>query len=136
MNIKYDASGPHGRKTVNGGFSLIELFAVISIIAVLSSIAVVNISGRAKLAKDSAVKNNLMVLRGAVGRYYAVNSRFPASLEALRGVEVRNAYLKWEGANASGAIAYDPARGAVFLVDDAGRPPAARDLAGVAYSEY
>jgi len=118
------------------GFSLIELFVVISIIAVLSSIAVVNISARSKLAKDVSVKNNLMVLRGAVSRYYAVNSKFPESLRKLDGAELKNAYLKWDAANASGGVAYDPKKGWVYLVDNNGAAPVARDLKGVSYAEY
>lgn len=129
-------SAPRNGAIRRNGFSLIELFAVISIIAVLSSIAVVNISARSKMAKDVSVKNNLMVLRGAVSRYYAVNSKFPDSLRKLDGTELKNAYLKWDAANASGAVAYDPRKGSVYLVDNNGAAPVARDLKGVSYAEY
>ncbi len=131
-----DFSAGRIRAISGKGFSLIELFAVISIIAVLSSIAVVNISARSKLAKDISVKNNLMVLRGAVSRYYAVNSKFPESLRKLDGAELKNAYLKWDAANASGGVAYDPRKGSVYLVDNNGAAPVARDLKGVSYAEY
>jgi len=77
------------------GFSIIELLAVISIISILSSIAVFNIASRAKLAKDAAVKNNLMIIRGAVSRYYALNLKYPDSIEKLAGTELKTVLLKW-----------------------------------------
>jgi general secretion pathway protein G len=124
------------RAAVKRGFSIIELLAVISIISILSSIAVFNIASRAKLAKDAAVKNNLMILRGSVSRYYAVNLKFPDSLEALSGAELKSVLLKWDAANASGDIGYGRENGSVYLAAEGGGRAAGRDFNGAAYAEY
>ena len=125
----------HNKKRLKG-FSLIELLAVIAIISMLSSIAVINVSSRAGLAKDAAVKNNLSILRGAIGRYYIENGRFPPSISAMEGAQLKNAYLKWGAANASGDIGYDAANGLVFLRGKNGSPPAGTDIKGVSYEKY
>lgn len=118
------------------GFSIIELLAVISIISILSSIAVFNIASRAKLAKDAAVKNNLMIIRGAVSRYYALNLKYPDSIEKLAGTELKTVLLKWDAANSSGDIAYSRENGSVYLAAEGGGRPVGKDFNGVAYGEY
>jgi len=121
---------------VKRGFSIIELLAVISIISILSSIAVFNIVSRAKLARDAAVKNNLLILRGAVSRYYAVNLKYPDSLEALAGTELKSVFLKWDAANASGDISYNRENGSVYLVSEGGGRAAGKDFNGFDYARY
>ena len=118
------------------GFSIIELLAVISIISILSSIAVFNIASRAKLAKDAAVKNNLMIIRCAVSRYYAINLKYPDSIEKLVGTELKTVLLKWDAANASGDIAYSRENGSVYLAAESGGRPVGKDFNGLGYSEY
>ncbi len=123
-------------KTCLKGFSLIEILAVIAIISLLSSIAVVNVSSRAGLAKDAAVKNNLSIIRGAVSRYYLENGKFPGSISAMEGAQLKNAHLKWNAANASGEIGYDAENGTVFLRGINGSAPMGVDLKGVSYEKY
>ncbi len=125
-----------GFKFYTYGFSIIELLFVISLIAVISSMAAINVASRAGLAKDASVKNNLMIIRGAIARYYSVHSKFPDNLQKLSGSELNSLYLQWRGANACGAIAYDAAGGRVYLVSENGSRPAALDSRGEAYSGY
>ena len=119
-----------------GGFTLIEILIVISIISILSSIAAVNISSRVKLAKDAAVKQNLSVLREAVGRYYLMNMKMPLALNDLSGGQVQGIELSWTGANASGKIGYEKKNGEVFLLTPSGTKPVQKDYKGVSYGEY
>jgi len=118
------------------GFTLLEVITVISIIAALSAIVTVGVTSRTKAARDASVKNNLMVLRGAVQRHYLVSGKFPGGLDELKGREAGILYLKWEGAGGSGRIGYDPSSGSVFLLNEAGARPAEKDAKGVSYSEY
>lgn len=118
------------------GFTLIEILVVISIISILSSIAAVNVSSRVKLAKDASVKQNLAVLREAVGRYYLMNMKMPSALNDLSGGQVQGIELSWTGANASGKIGYEKKNGEVFLLTDSGTKPVQKDYRGVSYCEY
>ena len=61
------------------GFSLIELVIVIVILAVISAIALPRISRGAKGADESALGQNLAVLRSAIEMYSAEHGgKFPA----------------------------------------------------------
>lgn len=65
------------------GFTLIELLLVLLLIALLASLATPVVIGSVQRARESALKENLFVLRKAIDDYYADNGRYPESLEKL-----------------------------------------------------
>jgi general secretion pathway protein G len=64
----------HGRVHRNGGFSLIELVIVVVIIAIIGAIAIPRMSRGAAGAADSALIQNLSVLRSALDLYQTENN--------------------------------------------------------------
>ncbi len=65
------------------GFSLVELVIVIVILGVIAAIAVPRISRGAKGADESAVRQNLAILRSAIEMYAAEHAGdFPGDTEA------------------------------------------------------
>lgn len=65
------------------GFTLIELLAVLAIVGLLLAIAVPRYFGSVDKAKEAVLRENLFVLRDAIGKYYGDKGRYPDSLEAL-----------------------------------------------------
>ena len=69
------------------GFTLVELLVVMAIMATLLSIAAPRYIASLELAKESALRTNLRVLREAIDRHRSDTGRFPSSLDQL--VEAR-----------------------------------------------
>jgi general secretion pathway protein G len=65
------------------GFTLIELLVVLAILATLLTIAVPRYFSSVDNAKEASLKQNLVVLRDAIDKYYTDHSEYPSSLEAL-----------------------------------------------------
>lgn len=65
------------------GFTLMELLVVLTLIAVLASLVAPVVSGSIVRAKESTLKENLLILRKAIDDYYADNARYPESLDVL-----------------------------------------------------
>lgn len=65
------------------GFTFIELAVVLLCIALLASLSAPLVSTWVVRAKESALKENLFVLRGALDEYYADKGRYPSSLDDL-----------------------------------------------------
>jgi general secretion pathway protein G len=78
------------------GFTLVELMVVLTVIALLLSIVVPNYVGRMQRAEETALQENLMVMRDALDKHYADAGKYPTSLEEL----VAKRYLR--------SIAKDP----------------------------
>jgi general secretion pathway protein G len=72
------------------GFTLIELMVVMLIIGVLMAIAVPSYIGAIKAAKESVLKEDLHVIRGAIDSYTMDKQKAPQSLQDL----VEAGYLK------------------------------------------
>ena len=70
-------------KTPIRGFTLIELLVVLSIIALLSSIALPRYLGALDKARETALAENLRVLRVSLDRFRADKARWPKRLEEL-----------------------------------------------------
>lgn len=93
------------------GFSLIELVIVIVILAVISAIALPRISRGAKGADESALSQNLAVLRSSVEMYAAEHGgTFPGTDEATFVA----ALTKYSDKSGTTADAKDAATGKVF----------------------
>jgi general secretion pathway protein G len=65
------------------GFTLVELMVVLTVIALLLSIVVPNYVGRMKRAEETALQENLMVMRDALDKHYADAGKYPTSLDEL-----------------------------------------------------
>jgi general secretion pathway protein G len=75
-----------GRKkvcTANHGFTLIELLIVMAIIGTLLSIAVPRYFRSLQHARETVLKQDLMILREAIDKYYADLNLYPETLPAL-----------------------------------------------------
>ncbi|MGK2904875.1 MAG: type IV pilin protein [Desulfuromonadales bacterium] len=78
------------RKTLQRGFTLIELMIVMSIIAILASIAVPNYQRNLIKAREAVLLEDLYQMRRAIDAYFADHIRYPESLNDL----VENKYIR------------------------------------------
>ena len=78
------------RNKSESGFTLIELMVVMLIIGVLMGIAIPNYISAVKAARESVLKEDLHVMRGAIDAYTMDKQKAPQSLQDL----VENGYLK------------------------------------------
>lgn len=65
------------------GFTLIELIVVLLIISVLAAIVSPMVSTSIDRSKESALREDLYVMRKLLDDYYADNGKYPGSLEQL-----------------------------------------------------
>jgi len=65
------------------GFTLIELIVVLAIIALLISIVAPHYSGRVTRAEEAVLRENLVLMRDALDKYYADTGQYPGSLDDL-----------------------------------------------------
>ncbi|UGQ48747.1 type II secretion system protein [Massilia endophytica] len=65
------------------GFSLIELLVALSIMGLLVSIAAPRYFGNLDKAKEDVLKEDLYILRDAIGKFYADRNRYPDTLQEL-----------------------------------------------------
>jgi general secretion pathway protein G len=72
------------------GFTLIELLVVLSIIATLLTLAVPRYFGSVERSKEAALKQDLVLMRDALQKYYADKGKYPEKLEDL----ARDKYLR------------------------------------------
>lgn len=116
------------------GFTLMELVLVLFIISLLAALAIPNVSRSLTRAKESALSQNLAVMRTAIDDYRADRAEWPASLTAL----VDERYIRF--------VPEDPvADGEGWVVVTAPEEPGVADvrsastkigLNGIAYSEW
>jgi general secretion pathway protein G len=65
------------------GFTLIELMIVIVVIAILALIVIPQVAGAGRKAKESTLKTNLQILRGAIAQFQGDTGYYPAALGDL-----------------------------------------------------
>ncbi|WP_413665074.1 type II secretion system protein [Microbulbifer sp. CNSA002] len=65
------------------GFTFVELAVVLLCVALLASLSAPLVTTWITRAKESALKENLFVLRGALDAYYADKGQYPVSLADL-----------------------------------------------------
>ena len=124
--------GNHRRR--EAGFTLMELVVVLFIVALLAALAVPAVSRSLTRAEETALRQNLSVLRTAIDDYRADRAEWPADLAAL--VDAR--YIR--------AVPEDPVTGdRNWILDDADEENGIDDvrsasseigLDGVPYSEW
>lgn len=65
------------------GFTLVELLVVMAILMLLLTVAAPRYFNGIERAKESALKQTLVVVRDAIDKFHADNARYPDSLEEL-----------------------------------------------------
>lgn len=65
------------------GFTLLELLFVLVIVALLAAIVGPSLTGGIDRARESALKEDLFIMRKAIDDYYADNGKYPPTLEIL-----------------------------------------------------
>jgi general secretion pathway protein G len=70
-------------KNSASGFTLVELLLVLFLVALLASLVMPVATRSVDQAKESALKEDLHVLRKAIDDYYANTGRYPQSLTQL-----------------------------------------------------
>ncbi len=70
-------------RTMSGGFTLIELLVVMMIIATLLTIAVPRYFSSVEKSKEAVLRQNLILVREALDKYYGDNGKYPDVLQDL-----------------------------------------------------
>jgi general secretion pathway protein G len=65
------------------GFTLIELIVVFAILALLVSIAVPRYFAHVDRAKEATLKQDLVVMRDAIDKFYGDKGRYPDNLDEM-----------------------------------------------------
>jgi general secretion pathway protein G len=65
------------------GFTLIELIVVLSIIGLLVSLVAPHYAGRVKRAEETVLREDLMLMRDALDKYFADAGQYPETLQDL-----------------------------------------------------
>jgi general secretion pathway protein G len=65
------------------GFTLIELMVVMAIIATLLTVALPRYFGKVERAKETTLRQSLLVMRDAIDQFYADKGSYPERLEDL-----------------------------------------------------
>ncbi len=67
------------------GFTLIELIVVMLIISLLVTLAIPKYFGSVQKSKDAVLRENLVLMRDALDKYYGDNGKYPDKLDDLVG---------------------------------------------------
>tara|TARA_Y100001970_G_C14130865_1_gene801618 strand:+ start:653 stop:1057 length:405 start_codon:yes stop_codon:yes gene_type:complete len=82
-------------KNFSKGFTLIEIMVVLIIIAIMASFIVPSVINRPDEARITKVKNDIMVLEGALDLFRLDNGRYPSNTEGLNVlISNEKSYLK------------------------------------------
>ncbi len=73
----------HDGIRVSRGFTLIEMLVVMAVVALLLSIAVPRYFNSLDRSKESALRQNLKVMRDGIDKFYTDQGRYPESLDEL-----------------------------------------------------
>lgn len=84
-----------GYLTMNGksfkrGFTLVEILIVLAILSLLTTIVLPRYFQSITIAKENALKDNLIIVRRNIDIFYSDKGRYPESIEEL----VSKGYLK------------------------------------------
>lgn len=65
------------------GFTMVELLVALAILGLLVSVAAPRYFGNLDRAREEVLKEDLYVLRDAIGKFYADRNRYPETLSEL-----------------------------------------------------
>lgn len=71
------------RNGKRAGFTMIELLVALAIVGLITAIAAPRYFGNLERAKENVLKEDLYVLRDAIGNFYADRNRYPDTLKEL-----------------------------------------------------
>ncbi|MEQ1668126.1 MAG: prepilin-type N-terminal cleavage/methylation domain-containing protein [Sulfuriferula sp.] len=71
------------RRIKSSGFTLVELLVVMAIIALLLSLAAPRYFNSVEKSKEAVLRENLMLTRQALDKYYGDNGKYPDTLDQL-----------------------------------------------------
>ncbi len=71
------------RRVKSSGFTLVELLVVMAIIALLLSLAAPRYFNSVEKSKEAVLRENLMLTRQALDKYYGDNGKYPDALDQL-----------------------------------------------------
>lgn len=72
------------------GFTMIELLVALAIVGLITAIAAPRYFSNLDRAKEDVLKEDLYILRDAIGKFYADRNRYPENLAEL----VKEKYLR------------------------------------------
>jgi general secretion pathway protein G len=84
------ATGRREQSFAQAGWTMIELLIVMSIIMILTALALTSYRNSVTLAREAALRSDLMMMREAIDQYYADKGRYPETLQSL----VSESYLR------------------------------------------
>lgn len=91
----------HNRKSVRRGFSLIELVIVVVIIGIIAAIAIPRMSRGSAGAADSALAQNLALIRNAIDMYQTEHNGALPSGTAANVIDLLTKYSNADGSSTS-----------------------------------
>lgn len=122
-------------RKAEAGFTMMELIVVLFIVALLAALAAPSVSGGITRAKETALQQDLAVMRRAIDDYYADRSAYPESLDVL----VADKYIQFipddpiAGEEAGWLVIEDPDTDGVI---DVKSTSSKEGLNGVPYEEW
>ena len=77
------------KRTMTGGFTLVEVLVVVVIIGVLAALVVPRVVGRADQARAAAATQDIASIMSALKMYQNDNGRFPSGEQGLQALVTR-----------------------------------------------
>jgi general secretion pathway protein G len=78
------------RRTLESGFTLLELLVVMTIIGILAAIAVPALRDSPRRAQEASLRGDLFTFRSVIDQYKGDKGNYPATLEIL----VKDGYIR------------------------------------------
>ncbi len=80
MSINANSESAHRR---DRGFTLVEILIAIVVVGILAAVAIVGINSLTKTGSDSACKASADAARASSAAYFANNSAYPTTIQAM-----------------------------------------------------
>ncbi|MDP7478250.1 MAG: prepilin-type N-terminal cleavage/methylation domain-containing protein [Vicinamibacterales bacterium] len=70
-------------RTMDSGWTLVEMMVVISLVVIMAGIAVISYGTATTRSREAVLMEDLFRMRDAIDQYYADRNEYPASLDML-----------------------------------------------------